>query len=120
VSRPAYQPDESSAGLGFAAMAGLLALIPIGAAVAALMFWAFARSYHPPAATPLPAPRVAGPRLEAHPRTDRQALEGPERAQLESYGWSDRAAGLAHVPIERAMAMQAAQGWPDAEAEPAK
>jgi len=56
-----------------------------------------------------------GPRLEADPRGDRLALEADARRRLESYGWTDRAKGLAHIPIERAMALQAERGWRDAE-----
>jgi hypothetical protein len=113
ASRPAYQPDRSSARIVVAGVAGVLALIPVAVAAAGLILWAFERSDRPQAATPLPAPALAGPRLEAHPLADRQAVEGPARARLESFGWSDRARGLAHIPIERAMQLQAAEGWPD-------
>lgn len=40
------------------------------------------------------------------------ARRAQERAQLESYGWVDQAAGVAHIPIERAMALIAEQGLP--------
>jgi hypothetical protein len=33
----------------------------------------------------------------------RAAIEGPERARLESYGWVNRERGLVHIPVSRAM-----------------
>ena len=54
------------------------------------------------------------PRLQAHPATDLAALRLRERTQLESWGWSDERAQLAHIPIERAMALYVARHEPAA------
>ena len=35
------------------------------------------------------------------------------RLSLASYGWTDRNAGIAHIPVDRAMAILAERGWPD-------
>jgi hypothetical protein len=51
------------------------------------------------------------PRLEIDGRSDRAAIEAAARAKLEGYGWVDRGAGIARIPIERAMALLAAEGW---------
>lgn len=53
----------------------------------------------------VPAP----PRLQARPRVDRLALYRAQRERLGSYGWVDEANGVAHIPIRRAMALQAAR-----------
>jgi hypothetical protein len=37
---------------------------------------------------------------------------GKEAARLTSYGWVDKDAGVAHIPVERAMAVVAEQGLP--------
>jgi hypothetical protein len=73
---------------------GLVALFPAG-----------------PAATSSPVPPA--PRLQVDETADRAAIEGAAEARLEGYGWTDRAAGRAHIPIERAMALLAERGWPD-------
>ena len=47
--------------------------------------------------------RPAGPVLQAAPRQELEDLRRRQERALEGYGWSDRAKGLARVPIERAM-----------------
>ncbi|MBB4566804.1 hypothetical protein [Rhizobium leucaenae] len=54
-----------------------------------------------------------GPRLEVSPSADRYALQREAESRLQGYGWTDRATQTAHIPIERAMALLAARGWPD-------
>ncbi len=46
---------------------------------------------------------VAGPRLEAAPRMDRQAYFDEKNRALHSWQWVDRQAGIARIPIEDAM-----------------
>ena len=53
------------------------------------------------------------PRLEAHPAADYTASKGDAEIELHSYGWIDRKAGLAHVPIEEAMTLLSQRGLPD-------
>lgn len=48
------------------------------------------------------------PRLQADPAGDLQTLRTAEQAILEGYGWIDRDAGIARVPIDRAMDLVAA------------
>jgi hypothetical protein len=52
------------------------------------------------------------PRLETDERTEVFAPRLSEEQQLNSYGWVDPKAGIAHIPIERAMEMIAQQGLP--------
>jgi hypothetical protein len=47
------------------------------------------------------------PRLQTAPPLDLRDLRTAEAAQLEGYGWIDRQAGIAHIPIERAMELVA-------------
>jgi hypothetical protein len=57
----------------------------------------------PESARPLPVqPRV---RLEAHPATHLEHFLREKRHARDSYGWVDREAGVAHVPVDRAMAL---------------
>jgi hypothetical protein len=51
------------------------------------------------------------PRLQTAPRQDLLAYEQAERRRLGTYGWSDRAQGRVHVPVEQAMREVAAGGW---------
>jgi hypothetical protein len=43
------------------------------------------------------------PRLQISPPAELQAFREREEAQLHSYGWINRTAGVARIPIERAM-----------------
>lgn len=43
------------------------------------------------------------PRLQPHPTLDLAAERGRETATLDSYAWVDRRAGIARIPIARAM-----------------
>jgi hypothetical protein len=52
------------------------------------------------------------PRLEPDPLVPRQFKEARERTVLESYGWVDRNAGVAHIPIDRAMDLLVEKGLP--------
>ena len=66
--------------------------------------------------TPDTAARVPPePRLQISPRRDMEELRAAENTVLQGYGWMDQDAGIARVPIERAMEMLAAQGLPPEE-----
>ncbi|HEY9545216.1 MAG TPA: hypothetical protein VIR56_04365 [Solimonas sp.] len=47
------------------------------------------------------------PRLQTRAPDDRETVLAAQRRRLESYGWVDQAQGIAHIPIERAMELQA-------------
>jgi hypothetical protein len=94
-----------------AALAGGLAVFLVVALVAIRLIY--------PAAVSLPsdAPRqaTARPRLQIDPAADLAARRAAEAAVLNSYGWVNRARGIVHIPIERAMRDVAAAGikdWP--------
>lgn len=52
------------------------------------------------------------PRLQTDPEADLAAYLSKERHLLNSYGWVDRAHGIAHIPIEVAMQRLARTGIP--------
>jgi hypothetical protein len=102
----------------------------VGAAVAALVLVVTAVLYQVvqrdmiPHITRLAARAAAippAPRLQAHPRSDLATLQQQEETSLSGYAWTDSTHRIAHIPIERAMAIYAreeAQKHPTAPAAP--
>jgi hypothetical protein len=52
------------------------------------------------------------PRLEPFPLAPVQRLRAQEDAILTTYGWVDRKAGVARIPVDRAMEILAERGLP--------
>ncbi|MCC6393068.1 MAG: hypothetical protein IT167_20885 [Bryobacterales bacterium] len=52
------------------------------------------------------------PRLQAFPSKDLAAFQAQQLSRVESYGWVDKQAGTAHVPVEKAMEMLLKSGLP--------
>ncbi len=52
------------------------------------------------------------PRLQTQPFKDIYELKTAQRGALTSYGWLDKANGVVHIPIERAMALTLQRGLP--------
>jgi hypothetical protein len=50
------------------------------------------------------------PRLQADPGRELRAYLDHEKTLLQSYGWVDRSAGIARLPIERAMELELERG----------
>jgi len=100
---------------------GLLVIAVISAVLVFFMLKGFvswrATSAGPP---PLvaPAPAAAAPRLLARPEGELKLVRQQEKERLESYGWVDRTAGVAHIPVERAIEIVAARGLPTRAATP--
>jgi hypothetical protein len=59
-----------------------------------------------------------GPRLQDSPVSDMAALRRDEQAALGRYGWVDRRAGVARIPIDRAMDLLVQKGLPTRKAAP--
>jgi hypothetical protein len=53
------------------------------------------------------------PKLQLDPPADLATLNAHEATQLAAYGWVDRATGIAHIPLGRAMQDIATRGIPD-------
>lgn len=108
-----------------------IALILFGSllAIVLTMYW-LARPLMESVAHLPAAERPPAPRLQPDPARDRAALREREQSKLRHYGWVDRKAGIAHIPLERAMALLARQSsspvatpkpaTPDASREPAQ
>ncbi len=52
------------------------------------------------------------PVLQIDPVADLNAYKAQQNELLNSYGWVDKGAGIAHIPIERAIELTAQQGLP--------
>ncbi len=52
------------------------------------------------------------PRLQDHPQQDMHELREQQRALLNGYGWVNRDAGIARIPIDEAMRMVVERGLP--------
>jgi hypothetical protein len=52
------------------------------------------------------------PRLQENPSVDLARQRAEERRRFDAYGWVDRKAGIAHIPVERAMDILARTGLP--------
>ena len=101
-----FPRDSRDIGPGpIVAIAGLLIFLALAAPA---LHWLQARldrrlaardSSRPSALSKLPPE----PRLQARPAADLARLREREDAELEGWSWADRKAGLARIPIERAM-----------------
>jgi hypothetical protein len=58
------------------------------------------------------------PRLQRNTTDDMAKFLAQERAVLESYGWVDAKAGIARIPIDRALELLAERGLPTADTKP--
>jgi hypothetical protein len=120
-SEPQFERgDASPRGVAYAIL-GLFAGIGVSAAlVAGLLYWSEPPAQKP-ARTPLQAaaPAPKAPRLEVSPTGDGPRIEAQAQHMLKGYAWIDRSAGIARIPIERAMDLTAKQGWPDDRRKPA-
>jgi hypothetical protein len=62
--------------------------------------------------------RPPGPRLQASPLQEFERLRAEQEKELTSYGWVDRKAGIAYIPIDEAIKIMAERGVPKAIAMP--
>lgn len=65
--------------------------------------------------SPLMATPIAfnGPHLQGSPGRDRIEAHQEQLRRLNGYGWVDRKAGIAHIPIDRAIDVLAERGLPE-------
>jgi hypothetical protein len=80
------------------------------------------RARGPAVNTPTQSFRAPAPLLQAAPQVERSEYFAEKARLTGSYGWVDRQAGIAHIPVEEAMRVMAArmeqgeQGKPGKEA----
>ena len=107
------RPDLDPRDLSVKGIGGFgIALVVLLVVAAALMWWAsvFLRGLEeaqdppPPVLEEARAPYTPpGPQLQADPEAELVELRAREELILGSYAWVDAEAGLAQIPIERAM-----------------
>jgi hypothetical protein len=100
----------------------ILALVTVFAVVSMygllLLFRADAdRDYEPKSAVAAGRDLPGGPLLQVVPSEELAAHREVERLFLEQYQWIDPEAGVARIPIDRAMAILAERGMPMREAD---
>lgn len=97
------------------------ALVLVVLIAAGLMYWLASTLRARGQASDPPPPALAearvqqpppGPRLQEHPERELAAMRAEEDAILESYAWVDETAGVARIPVTRAMEILAAGGPP--------
>jgi hypothetical protein len=87
------------------------AYVIVGGIVCALVAAALMLRERGPAANTPPHPFTgAAPLLQPAPQPERAAYFEEKRRVLDSYGWVDRQAGIAHIPLDEAMTLLAARG----------
>ncbi len=64
-------------------------------------------------------PQPPEPRLQSDPVAENNQIREEEEQRLNSYGWVDQAAGVTHIPIERAIDLVAQRGIPARPPQPA-
>lgn len=109
----------------FAFAFGLLLLL----AAAAIVGWFYfdSQKRHLASQDPPPSPLVDAwqeqappePRLQSDPAADMAAFRARQEASLRSYGWVDKQAGIARIPVDRAMHLLVERGLRPAMVEPA-
>jgi len=97
-----------------------LALVVLGVAVHFSLGWVMGRfagqeSKIAASRPPLFAAAVdySGPHLQGDPAADRIRIQKEQLEQLSSYGWVDRKAKIARIPIDRAMDLVAESSAPE-------
>ncbi len=94
---------------------GLAVLMAVGLASSWLVMKYFVR-VQPlgPPASPFDNTRTLppSPRLQVSPAENLKEYKAKEESKLKSYGWVDRNAGIARIPIERAMEISLRRGFP--------
>jgi hypothetical protein len=123
-ARRAHEPDSIRVRGLVLFTGGLIATIALVLIVLGLLL---ARAAHRPdrLATILPSglasdlDRFPTPRLQRDPGAELVQLRADERRRATSSGWVDRAAGIAHIPIDRALDILAENGLPKVAAPPA-
>jgi hypothetical protein len=72
--------------------------------------WWLLQALGPAANTAQPPAAIPAPRLQPAPQPERAAYFADKQQRLDSAGWVDRGAGIAHIPLEDAMRLAAARG----------
>lgn len=114
-----YEHTDIDPGVGYRFGLWLAVSMAIGAAIVYGTFVVLERMTDSrdsaTAAYPLSAGRAQDPqtpRLQTQPFKDIYQLKNEQRGALTSYGWVDKATGVVHIPIDRAMQLTIERGLP--------
>lgn len=117
-----YERQDARAARVLLWFGGLTAVIMIVLAAARGAFDSFSAKYGRPAVTlaptSFPTTDESVPRLQVDPSADLARFRSKEDQMLSSYGWHDRAAGEARIPIDRAMTILLERGLPESRRRP--
>jgi hypothetical protein len=99
---------------------GFLITLAIGIAVVFLLLWGFyaymerkqGSGVRPAPYTLSKAPDIPVPRLQPDPVADNNREQFNDTQVLDTYGWVDQKAGVARIPIDRAMDLLVQRGLP--------
>ncbi len=112
-----YETRDANPGMLFAVGGGLIVLILVSM-FAVLGVLKLFEEYKPTSGEP-PPPATAEknivppePRLQVNPQADYARMYTAQDSLLRSYGWVDQRLGIAHIPIDTAIAIVASRDLP--------
>lgn len=115
----AYEHTDIDPGIGYHFAIWLTVAVFLSLGIVYGTFWVFENQKTANDAAVQQFPLAAGqekeppmPRLQTQPFKDVYLLKQGQRERLESYGWTDKATSVVHIPIERAMELMVERGLP--------
>lgn len=116
---PGHEEDRISLRGIFGFALGLIALTLVVQLVLGVVMGRYARDEaRTKAAIPLMLAEPAdfrGPHLQGNPAKDRVGVQREQLDRLNSYGWADQKAGIARIPVGRAIDLLIERGLPEVE-----
>jgi hypothetical protein len=112
-----YEPSQAD----LRVVLGFLAALGLATAMVLLVLWGMFGYFRSLSARrgPLPspvtytsAPEIPPPQLQPDPVADYNVYRLSDQEKLNSYGWVDQNAGIARIPIDRAMDLLVQRGLP--------
>ncbi|MCC6486551.1 MAG: hypothetical protein IT364_03560 [Candidatus Hydrogenedentes bacterium] len=114
-TNPGYETRDVAGGPVFWALT-TLAVITVLSTIIVFGFFAYLKAQPSTPVEPLPMALERAlppsPRLQANPPLDLDAYNAAMAKKVNSYGWVDQAAGVAHIPVDVALEIVAKKGLP--------
>jgi hypothetical protein len=113
---PGYETRDTNTG----AILNFLVILAVALVISGLVCWGMFKIFsthavdQPATDSPFADTRQLplGPQLQVNPREDWLKFRQGQEDSLHTYGWENRAAGIARVPIEEAMELLVKKGLP--------
>jgi hypothetical protein len=124
-----YEHTDVDVGIGYSFAIWLLVAMVLSLGVVYGSFWWFEGRRTAADVAAQQFPLAAGqdkeppsPRLQNQPFKDLYLLKQGQGERLDSFGWADKASGIVHIPIDRAMELtrQHLSARPDGQAVPSE